>query len=198
MTREMKIAHTSRSRAGSRASVLLLCAAACVAASLALPGAARAQVAPAADEGGLILYAGATGTGEMVQYGQRKMLGVTAFVDADTHRRLGLEFEGRWLEFHQTANVHVETYSAGLRYHFNVGRWQPYAKGLVGFGNFNFPYNLATGQYLVITAGGGVDYHATRRICFRVADFEYQDWPEFTFGNMSNPSVSAGLRVRIF
>lgn len=171
----------------------------CAAAWLVLPGAARSQVVPAADKGGLLLSAGATGSGEQVQYGERKMLGFTAFVDADTRRRLGIELEGRWLEFHQTANVHLETYSAGLRYHFDVGRgFQPYAKGLVGFGDFNFPYNLATGSYLVITAGGGLDYHLSRRFALRAADFEYQYWPQFTFGAMSNPSVSTGLRVRIF
>lgn len=134
-----------------------------------------------------------------MQYGQRDMLGITGFVDADTRRRLGIELEGRWLEFHQTANVHLETYSAGLRYHFDFGRrFQPYAKGLIGFGNFNFPYNLATGRYLVITAGGGLDYHLTHRIYWRAADFEYQDWPQFTFGNMTTASISSGFRVRVF
>lgn len=185
----------ARSWCRRRACFPLLCAAAC----LALPVMVRAQVVPAADQGGLILSAGATGSGEQVQYGDRKMLGVSAFVDADTHRRIGIELEGRWLEFHQTANVHLETYSAGLRYHFDVGRrFQPYVKGLVGFGDFNFPYNLATGSYLVVTAGSGLDYHFSRRFTLRAADFEYQEWPQFTFGTMNNPSVSAGLRVRIF
>ena len=83
------------------------------------------------------------GSGYYLQYGQRKMVGITAFVDADTKRRFGIEAEGRWLEYHQTANVHAETYSIGGRYHFDVGRFAPYAKGLVGFGDFNFPYNYA-------------------------------------------------------
>lgn len=174
--------------------------AALLAAGLVLAAAtAPAQVVPAGDKGGLLVSAGATGTGESVQYGQRDMLGITGFVDADTRRRLGIELEGRWLEFHQTANVHLETYSAGLRYHFDFGRrFQPYAKGLIGFGNFNFPYNLATGRYLVITAGGGLDYHLTHRIYWRAADFEYQDWPQFTFGNMTTASISSGFRVRVF
>ncbi len=134
-----------------------------------------------------------------MQYGQRRMLGITGFVDADTRRRIGVEFEGRWLEYHQTANVHLETYSAGLRYHFDAGRrFEPYLKGPIGFGDFNFPYNLATGRYLVVTAGAGLDFHLTPRIYWRAADFEYQDWPQFTYGNMATPAVSSGLRVRIF
>jgi hypothetical protein len=158
----------------------------------------QAQVQAPGDRGGLILSAGVMGSGYSIQYGQRKMAGITAFVDADTKRRFGIEAEGRWLEYHQTANVHAETYSIGGRYHFDAGRFSPYAKGLVGFGDFNFPYSYAYGRYLVVTAGGGLDFHWKRRITVRAVDFEYQDWPNFTFGNMNSFGVNAGLRVRIF
>jgi hypothetical protein len=162
------------------------------------PSRASAQVAPAADAGGYKISAGGTASGFYVQYGERKLLGYSAFVDADAHRGIGLEAEGRWLEYHQTADVHVETYSLGVRYHMNFRRFQPYAKGLIGFGDFNFPYNYATGRYLLVTAGGGLDYRLSRRIHLRVADVEYQMWPQFTFGNMSTVGVSTGLRVGIF
>jgi hypothetical protein len=162
------------------------------------PHLALAQVQAPGDMGGLIVSVGGMGSGYSLQYGQRKMLGITAFVDADTKRRFGIEAEGRWLEFHQTANVHAETYSIGGRYHFDVGRFEPYAKGLVGFGDFNFPYNYAYGRYVVVTAGGGLDFRWTRRVTVRAVDFEYQDWPNFTFGNMNSLGVNAGLRVRIF
>ena len=159
---------------------------------------AHAQVASQASAGGFQLSAGATGSGFYVQYGERKMVGVTGFVDADTRRGLGVEAEGRWLEFHKTNDVHVETYSIGARYHMNFRRFQPYAKGLIGFGDFNFPYNYATGRYLVVTAGGGMDYYWTRRIHFRLADAEWQYWPQFTYGAMTTAGVSAGVRVNIF
>jgi hypothetical protein len=162
---------------------------------------AHAQVVPAADRGGFTVSAGAMGSGFYVQYGERKMLGITGFVDADTRRGIGVEAEGRWLEFHQTANVHAETYSIGPRYHMNFGRFQPYVKGLVGFGDFNFPYNYGHGSYLVISPGAGVDYRINRRFHWR-ADLEYQIWPEFNYGaantSMSSVGVSTGVRVRIF
>jgi len=161
-------------------------------------GRARAQSLYAGDQGGLKISAGSTGSGSYLQYGQRKLLGLAAIVDVDTKRRIGVEAEGRWLEYRQTANVHAETYSVGGRYHFDVGRFQPYAKGLAGFGDFNFPYNYAHGHYLVLTAGGGLDFHWTNRIYVRAADVEFQDWPQFTFGNMMSVAVSAGLRVRVF
>jgi len=163
-----------------------------------LAGMAQAQAVPAGDMGGLAIWAGASGSGYYVQYGERKMIGVTAFVDADTRRRLGIEAEGQWVEFRQSADVHIETYSIGARYHFNVGRFQPYVKGLAGFGDFNFPYNLATGRFLVATAGGGIDYKLSRKVEIRAVDCEYQNWPKFTFGNMTTLSVSVGLRMRVF
>ena len=160
--------------------------------------AAHAQVVPAGDRGGLIVSVGVMGTGESIQYGNRHMLGISGFVDAETHRSFGLEAEARMLEWHKTTNVHLETYSIGGRYHLNFGRYEPYAKGLVGVGYFNFPYNLATGSYLVVSAGGGVDIRLNRRIYFRAADFEFQDWPQFTYGAMTTASVSTGIRVRVF
>jgi hypothetical protein len=43
-----------------------------------------------------------------------------------------------------------------------------------------------------------VDYRWTRRVSFRLVDAEYQIWPQFTFGKMSNISLSAGVRYHIF
>jgi hypothetical protein len=161
------------------------------------PASLRAQVVPAGDAGGLNLTAGGAISGFAVQYGDRKMLGVTAFVDADTRRRIGFEAEGRFLEFHQTANVHEETYSVGPRYHLTFGRFQTYAKGLVGFGIFHYPYGYGTDSDLVLSPGVGVEYRLSRRVRWRVGEFEYQYWPQFHYGALSTYGISTGLRIRI-
>jgi hypothetical protein len=194
----MEFFHRFRERRPGKLGSGAVLAAAALAACLGQPGTAHAQAAPAAEAGGYMISAGVLGSGYYLQYGERKMLGLTAFVDADTKRRLGIEAEGRWLEFHQTANVHAETYSVGGRYHFDLGRFEPYAKGLAGIGEFSYPYNYAHGSYLVVTAGGGMDYALNRRVHIRMADFEYQIWPQFTYGAMTTAGVSAGIRVRIF
>ncbi len=144
------------------------------------------------------LWAGVGGSGYYIQYGTIEELGIMGFIDADTGHHFGIEAEGRWLEFHQTANVHVETYLGGLRYHFNMKRFQPYAKGLVGVGDFNFPYGYAYGSYLVVAPGAGVDYRLSHRWSLRAVDFEYQYWPQFTYGAMSSAGISTGIRYRIF
>jgi hypothetical protein len=165
---------------------------------LAEPRSAVGQVVPSADAGGSRLTVGATATGYALQYGERKMLGVVAIADIDTKRRIGFEGEAQLLIFHLTANVHTETCLIGPRYHMTFGRFQPYAKGLVGFGRFNYPYNLGQDNDLVIAPGGGLDYRLTNRLRLRLADFEYQLWPQFHYGALSSYGVSSGIRVRIF
>ncbi len=159
---------------------------------------AQAQIAESADVTHPSLWAGAAVSDYYIQYGERKMLGITGFVEADSAHHFGLEAEGRWLEFRQTANVHLETYTIGPRFHVDLGRFQPYVKGLVGVGDFNFPYNYAHGSYLLVAGGGGVDYTLSHRWSIRLADLEYQDWPQFTFGAMSSVGVSSGIRYRVF
>ncbi len=159
---------------------------------------AGAQSAESANVTRPSLWAGATVSDYYVQYGERKMLGIAGLVDADSAHHIGLEAEGRWLEFRQTANVHLETYTIGPRFHVDIGKFRPYVKGLVGVGNFHFPYDYAHGNYLMVAGGGGVDYALSHRWNIRLADVEYQDWPQFTFGAMSSVGISSGVRYRIF
>ncbi len=155
-----------------------------------------AQSRESATAGHSFIWVGGAVSGYYIQYGQAKNLGVSGYVDADTIRRFGIEAEGRWLDFHEKNNVHAETYLAGPRYHFDLGRIQPYAKGMAGIGKFNFPFNYAQGTYLVIAPGGGLDYRLSPRWSAR-ADFEYQYWPQFTFGPMSSGGISLGVRYLI-
>lgn len=167
-------------------------------AGLCFAGLAKGQARESATAGKAFVWAGASASGYYLEYGTIKELGVSAFVDADSVRRFGIEGEGRWLEYHRKADVHVETYMIGPRYHFDIGRFQPYVKGMIGVGYFNFPYNYAHGSYLVTAAGGGIDYQLHGRWSLRALDAEYQYWPQFTFGAMSSAGVSAGIRYRVF
>ena len=51
---------------------------------------------------------------------------------------------------------------------------------------------------LVIEAGGAVDFRLTRRFRLRLADSEYQYWPQFHYGAMTSFGVSTGIKIRIF
>jgi len=173
---------------------LRTCATFCIMAGLMMM--AGAQSRESAERGGTYFWVGGGASAYYMQYGGGKNLGVTGYFDADSIRRFGFEAEGRWLEFHQNNNIHAETYLGGPRYHFNMGRFQPYVKGLAGLGYFNFTYNYAYGRYIVIAPWGGLDYRLSPRLSVR-ADGEYQYWPQFTFGPMSSGGLSLGLRYLI-
>ena len=159
-------------------------------------GRAPAQSRESATAGRTFLWVGGGASAYYLQYGAVKNYGITAYVDGDSVRRFGFEAEGRWLDYHQTNSIHAETYLAGPRYHFNTRRLQPYVKGLAGLGKFNFTNDYAKGSYFVAAAGGGADYRLSSRWGAR-ADFEYQYWPQFTFGSMSSGGVTLGLRYLI-
>ena len=107
---------------------------------------ASGQVAESGEKQHPTLWAGGGASLYYVQYGEQKLVGATGFVDADSANGIGVEGEGRWLEFHEFAQVHAETYLVGPRYHIDINRFQPYIKGMVGAGDFNFPYNYAQGD----------------------------------------------------
>jgi hypothetical protein len=157
------------------------------------------QVKESAEAGGIILSAGGTFSGYYLGYGQRKLLGPTAFIDAIPRGPLGVEAEARWLNMNETAGVHASTYLIGPKYTFKeIGRLQPYAKALVGYGKFTFPYDYAHGTYLVVAPGAGADFRINRRIYLRLIDFEYQYWPQFTYGALPSYGLSSGVRVHLF
>lgn len=176
-----------------------------LAAGLGLASMARAQSVPDASEGGFRLSAGGTASAYELGYGEVKKLGASAFVDFDTLHHFGVEGEARWLSFAlqptgpgPAADEHATTYLIGPRYSRHYGKFQPYVKGLVGVGEFNFPYNLGTDSCFVVAPGAGVDYRLTHRISWRAVDAEYQFWPQFYYGNMKSYGVSSGIRINIF
>ena len=73
-----------------------------------------------------------------------------------------------------------------------------YGKALFGWGKMNFQYNFAYGRFADIALGGGVDYDLSKRISVRVADFEYQLWPNWVNGTLKPYGGSIGVAYKIF
>jgi hypothetical protein len=162
---------------------------------------ARAQSQESAIGGEQGMSVGGTINGTYLGYGKRWIGGAGASVDIGWNTRLGAEGEANFTFYRQFANTHSTTYLGGPRYTFHVLgsglRFRPYAKCLVGVGDFNFPYNYGHGSYFVVAPGGGVDYRLTYRLRIRVADFEYQYWPQFSFGSTQNYAITTGFRYVI-
>jgi hypothetical protein len=51
---------------------------------------------------------------------------------------------------------------------------------------------------LVVTPGIDINYRWSRRIRWQVLDAEYTCLPQFTYGAMREPTLSTGLRIRIY
>jgi hypothetical protein len=151
------------------------------------------QALPTATAAGAYISLGGSYSIFQSAYGQRVLGGAGLYVDINRWRQVGIEGEGRWLRQNKLANTTETTYLIGPRVEIRRGRFSPYVKTLVGLGYFNFPYNYAHGRYFVIAPGAGVDYNLTNNLKIRLVDFEYQEWPQFTFGNINPYGVSVGL-----
>lgn len=172
---------------------------------------AHGQVVPSASERVFTVRAGAFGSAFQPDYtgegaaitGPQRLYGVGGYVDARFTRWVQPEFEVRFLRFNQYNNVDENTYSIGDRVPIKTfHKFTPYGKFLVGLGNGSW----LSGNALVITYGGGVDYRLNRKFTIRCADFEYQQWPVTspnplggtTSFNIWPYGLSAGMSYRIF
>jgi hypothetical protein len=158
---------------------------------------ASAQATEAARLWGPQTWIGLGMSGYFLDYGDRKVGGLSGTADVELFHGIGSEGEARWLELHQHQGAHPETYLAGGRYHWNAGLLQPYAKALVGVGYFSFPNHGGTGGYFVAVPGGEVDFRVSSRWALR-ADGEVQSWPRFPDGVMKSVGLTLGIRRRIF
>jgi hypothetical protein len=164
------------------------------------PAKARAQSPESATGGEEYLSVGGTINASYLGYGKRWIGGAGASVDVGVNRWLGAEGEANYTFYREFADTHATTYLGGLRYTFrSFGgyRFRPYARGLAGVGYFNFPYNYGRGSYFVVAPGAGIDYRLSYRLRLRLADFEYQYWPQFTFGATQNYAITSGVRFII-
>jgi hypothetical protein len=156
-----------------------------------------AQARPTASGPGSYVSVGGEGTLFQADYGKRYLGGIAAYADVHPHWRYGGEVEARFLRFNTDESVTETTYLAGAHINVLPGRLRPYGKFLIGVGKINFPFNYATGSYLVYAPGGGVDYVLNERWTVRFVDAEYQIWPQFSFGALHPYGVSAGIAFRL-
>lgn len=160
----------------------------------------RAQVAPAAEQGGIPVVVGAGFSDFGTDYGPAgtRMEGISAWVDfyprglpAVLHG-LGVEAEGRDINFGRPSSLtkmRQDTAVIGPIYAWNRYRnFRPYGKFLAGVGSIDFPgtpgYTHDT--FLVTTLGGGAEYRIWRNVWVR-GDYEYQFWHHFFGDHSLNP-----------
>jgi hypothetical protein len=169
----------------------LLCLAA------ALPRTARAQALPTASGLGSFATVGSGISAYQADYGQRVLGASMVYADVHPTWRFGIEGEARFLRYHTSEDVTQSTYLVGPHVYINPHDVRPYVKMLVGAARMQFPFKYAQGTYFVLAPGGGVDYMVNDRLTLRVIDFEFQDWPQFTYGTLHPYGLSAGFSIRL-
>jgi len=166
---------------------------------LAAPNSAAAQSEPAGIGPGRYIQVGGQVSGYHINYGMQSLGGAGIFADANFYRKFGVEAEARMFRFHESEEVHDSTYLVGPRFSILSGRFRPYAKLLVGRGEFYYPFHYAKGSYNVVAPGGGIDWHPEgTRLTIRVLDVETQNWPNFSYGSLHAYGISSGIALRVF
>jgi hypothetical protein len=131
-------------------------------------------------------------------YGQRDIAGGFVFADLHLEGRFGVEGEARFLRYRTFEDVKETNYMGGIRFVvFDIRHVEPYVKFLAGMGKITLPFGYAHGSFLDYAPGAGLDVDLNHAVTLRVADFEYQHWPQFPFGSFSPYGISSGIRVRV-
>jgi opacity protein-like surface antigen len=158
---------------------------------------------------GLPITIGAGASSWDPDWGQGRMLGITAWADwyptqlPPSLRGLGLEVEGRDVRYDRhlqpgngdparsgQGNTTEDTIGGGPIYtwrHFK--KIQPYAKGIFSIGSVDFISPSPTYSHdtrTVMAAGGGLQYRVFGPLWAR-ADYEYQDWGQLLGTNLLEP-----------
>ena len=165
---------------------------------------ASAQVAPAESGGGsnLSVALGAGFSGFDTDYAPDHMYGIAAYADVDYGRWIGIEVEGRTIQWNQFYNLREDTIAAGGRVRLgHYGRFIPYAKFLGGVGSIDFPgftFHLPSythDTFAFYDAGGGLDYKLTQHIYLR-GDYEYEWWPRWPRHGLTPHGFTIGANYR--
>jgi opacity protein-like surface antigen len=164
-----------------------------------------AQVAPAQSGGGskFSLALGAGFSGFDTDYAPDRMYGITAYYDLDYARWIGLEVEGRTIQWNQIYNLREDTIAAGGRVRLpHYKRFIPYAKFLGGIGSIDFPApvgfpNYKHDTFAFYAAGGGLDYRLTQHVYLR-GEYEYEWWPRWPRNGLTPNGFTIGANYRFF
>ena len=135
------------------------------------------------------------------QYAQQFILGVSGYADYQLNDRLSLEGDFHCICLITSLDRGEMTYLVGPRVTYPMGRFDLYAKGLIGFHDLYIQewqdnVGLDGGSGSAYVLGGGVDFIKSPRIMLRLLDIEVQRWPTFVPRTINPIVVSAGFAYR--
>jgi len=148
-------------------------------------------------------------------WGQGRMLGITAWADwypsqlPPNLRGLGIEVEGRDVRYDRhlqpdnsdpersgQANTTEDTIGGGPIYSWRLFKnFHPYIKFIYSVGSVDFISPSPTYSHdtrAVMAPGGGLEYRVFRQL-FARADYEYQDWGPLLGNTLTPQGITVGF-----
>ncbi len=125
-------------------------------------------------------------------YSQQTFTGLAAYADFDFLPYLGVEAEFHKVDTPASDQSYQMTGEVGARAFHAFGRVVPYAKGMIGRGNFNYPYSLTDLNYTLYAGGAGADFKVAERLRLR-AEYEVQSWSSFPNGGLTPKLLTFGI-----
>lgn len=119
--------------------------------------------------------------------------GVSAWVDYDFSRYVGVEGEVHLGTIISPEDVGENTYLVGPRGSYRKGPFDIYAKLMFGRARIQNDFVGTSSTYNIYAYGGGLDYRVSHHFNIRVIDFEQQKWTAFKPHELSPIAISAGL-----
>jgi hypothetical protein len=173
------------------------------------------QVNAPYESGGFPITVGAGASSWDPDWGQGRMLGITAWADwypsqlPSSLRGLGIEAEGRDIRYDRhlqpnngdparsgQGNTTEDTLGGGPVYSWRrFKNFYPYAKFVFSIGSVDFISDSPTYSHdtrTVMALGGGLEYRVFRQLWVR-GDYEYQDWGTLLHNTLNPQGVTVGF-----
>jgi hypothetical protein len=112
--------------------------------------------------------------------------------DFDFRPHLGVEAELHQVYSTNGDRSYERTYDIGGRYFRTYGPLVPYVKGMIGRGDFNYPFGQTNLGYTMYTAGAGADFKFGPYLRAR-GEYEFQKWAGFTNGTLTPQLITIGI-----
>ena len=125
-------------------------------------------------------------------YGQQTFQGVGAYANLDFTLHLGLEAEFHQINSTSSDQSYQRTYAIGGRYFRTYGPLVPYAKAMIGRGDFNYPFGATNLGYNLFAGGVGADIKLGTYLRVR-GEYEFQKWSSFPNGGLTPGIFTLGV-----
>jgi opacity protein-like surface antigen len=125
-------------------------------------------------------------------YVQQNFQGASAYADLDFTLHLGIEAEFHQVDSTSGDRSYQRTYMIGGRYFRTYGPLVPYAKAMIGRGDFNYPLGVTNLGYSMFAGGMGADIKLSTHLHVR-GEYEFQRWSSFPNGGLTPRILTFGI-----